>query len=493
MRPKTRPIPPYRPTRTRRPCAEARARALGPLVAAATLAAGAATGSPLLGATRPVPVSPGESHRAARTATTCPTFSWGSVSKARAYELAVFAIGPGEAVEPEDAPALRQRVVAAASSWTVPLERCLEPGRYAWVLRAQKKKDGSFTPWSRPAMFEIAEPPARVSEAEFQEALEVVRRYLADRPEPAVAEAPHAVSEARREPVETPGATFVTGEAPTPGAPLNNLGGGIFSATSGSSSAAIRGSNTQVGSETNKGYLGVQGSTDFDSILFLDSAITGNEIGVLGVSAGTTDNYGVVGITSGGWGGRFFNSAGNQSEVRLGSSDTAVRLIGNNQNDLRINFDNGGGNHYIFDDISDSNALKIESAFASDLVFNTNGAIEALRLTTSGDAIQHLTDNGLAKAWAKVAEDGSLVSCYRCASSSKVATGTYRVSFSPLGTDIRARPRLATPDSHTDFATATNRSIAVNNVAGNTTTVGVWTRIASNGDPFDTAFTIVIY
>ena len=69
-----------------------------------------------------------------------------------------------------------------------------------------------------------------------------------------------------------------------------------------------------------------------------------------------------------------------------------------------------------------------------------------------GDVTQTLPNNGVVKGWAKIAADGTIVSCYKCNTDStktyKVQTGGYSVSFSPLGTDISARPRTATLDTH---------------------------------------------
>jgi len=64
-----------------------------------------------------------------------------------------------------------------------------------------------------------------------------------------------------------------------------------------------------------RGYLGAQGATDFDGITTLD--ISGNEIGVLGVSVGgsSTDNYGVYGFSNY-YGGHFqHESSGNYADI----------------------------------------------------------------------------------------------------------------------------------------------------------------------------------
>ena len=77
--------------------------------------------------------------------------------------------------EGEDAePVLKQQVPGTASSWTPPLESCLERGgHYAWSVRALRGKITSV--WSSPSLFEVAAGP---SEKEFEAALEIVQRYL---------------------------------------------------------------------------------------------------------------------------------------------------------------------------------------------------------------------------------------------------------------------------------------------------------------------------
>lgn len=69
----------------------------------------------------------------------------------------------------------------------------------------------------------------------------------------------------------------------------------------------------------------------------------------------------------------------------------------------------------------------------------------------TGSLVNSLNGNGLVKAWAKVAFDGSVVACWRCNSgvTTSPEVGVYHVSFSPLASDIRSRPRMATIDSHT--------------------------------------------
>lgn len=89
--------------------------------------------SPLAAQTAsPVAVSPGSVAGMDSIRDGCPTFSWGAVEGARAYELVVYRL-PEEA-----APILRHGLPAGASSWTPPLAKCLAPGgRYAWAVRAR--------------------------------------------------------------------------------------------------------------------------------------------------------------------------------------------------------------------------------------------------------------------------------------------------------------------------------------------------------------------
>ena len=123
-----------------------------------------------LGAERPVAVSPGNVSKLALIEDRCPTFSWGAVPGAKQFELVVYRIGKeGE----EASPVLSKRISGSALSWTPDLDLCLERGgRYAWSVRARGKKVASE--WSAASLFEVASGP---SEAEFEEALAIVREY----------------------------------------------------------------------------------------------------------------------------------------------------------------------------------------------------------------------------------------------------------------------------------------------------------------------------
>ncbi len=60
-----------------------------------------------------------------------------------------------------------------------------------------------------------------------------------------------------------------------------------------------------------------------------------------------------------------------------------IRMDSDNTGDIFLQMRNGTSRHYIFDDQSDGNALDIESY--NDLVFNTSGSNERMRIMSSGE------------------------------------------------------------------------------------------------------------
>jgi len=99
----------------------------------------------------PIAGSPGAADRALAVRDGCPTFSWSEVEGRREYEIAAYRLGEdGVAGE---APLLRTRIEGAFLSWTPSLEKCLPPGRYAWVVRANAAE--GWTEWSEPRLFEV--------------------------------------------------------------------------------------------------------------------------------------------------------------------------------------------------------------------------------------------------------------------------------------------------------------------------------------------------
>jgi hypothetical protein len=115
----------------------------------------------------PVAVSPAGEGEVSLVADRCPTFSWGSVEGAAAYELAVLE-APGETAGSRFAPegervragmpvAISQVIPAAATSWTPSLGRCLRPGgTYAWAVRERGEYGRPDGEWSEWTIFEIA-------------------------------------------------------------------------------------------------------------------------------------------------------------------------------------------------------------------------------------------------------------------------------------------------------------------------------------------------
>ncbi len=97
-----------------------------------------------------------------------------------------------------------------------------------------------------------------------------------------------------------------------------------------------------VGTNSNFAYLATEGTLDYDGIISLD--IDDYDIGVLGVSIGTTnaDNYGIYGFSNG-WGGIFQNNASN-SFVSLGGNANAIRIVDGNEAEGKILVSDDNGN-----------------------------------------------------------------------------------------------------------------------------------------------------
>ena len=73
---------------------------------------------------------------------------------------------------------------------------------------------------------------------------------------------------------------------------------------------------------------------------------------------------------------------GAKLEVQF-TGTNGILIDGNDTGDARLQIENGGGNHYIFDDDSDGHSLDIESA--GEINFNTGGANERLSIRSNGD------------------------------------------------------------------------------------------------------------
>jgi hypothetical protein len=129
----------------------------------------------------PVAVSPGGVAQVKQVPTACPTFSWGAVEGAAAYEVQVFELdnsirGLRKQITGalDSQPVLTQAVSAAATSWTPSLGECLLPGRsYAWSVREIDVEGNEIGAPSQPRIFRIpvSGPGAGVPEPEPETSL----------------------------------------------------------------------------------------------------------------------------------------------------------------------------------------------------------------------------------------------------------------------------------------------------------------------------------
>jgi hypothetical protein len=130
------------------------------------------SGADRSGTTGPRTVSPGDEARSVTVAAPCPTFSWSGAAGAEAYEVAVYRLTDRGA---DREPALLEELPGPAFSWTPSRDRCMTPGeRYAWAVRA--RGPGGWGEWSAASLFQVPAAPGR---EELEQALAVVRSYLA--------------------------------------------------------------------------------------------------------------------------------------------------------------------------------------------------------------------------------------------------------------------------------------------------------------------------
>ena len=149
-------------------------------------------------------------------------------------------------------------------------------------------------------------------------------------------------------------------------------------------------------------------------------------------------------------------------------------------------------------DIAPSLNLGIPGNDGDFTVKNAGGTV-AVRLNGDGANVLNLfsdvpgQSNGLIKAWARINPDGSVHSCWRCntdpAQTLRGGIGAYSVDFTPLATDIRARPRVVVLDSH-DMLPTFGDVIKVDD-SGDFSSVNVRT-FDLDGLGEDSAFTVLI-
>lgn len=170
---------------------------------ALTFAPSAASADPIRTAptlaSTPIPVSPGSGEQTGR----CPTFSWGEVPGAWAYDLVVVALSTaGEPLRT----VLEHSIPGGALLWTPALDHCL-PGqaRYAWLIRARTEDE--VGPWSRASLFEVPAPAPAGREAGPGGLAPVPRLRARVRAEPVTrAKAGKEAASTRPDPVDRPGA-----------------------------------------------------------------------------------------------------------------------------------------------------------------------------------------------------------------------------------------------------------------------------------------------
>ncbi len=134
---------------------------------------------------------------------------------------------------------------------------------------------------------------------------------------------------------------------------------------------------------------------------------------------------------------------------------------------------------------------------AGDIAANavSSGKLRA-NLRLRGDTTNPLSGNGIVKAWARINANGTVESCYRCdpRDTRRLNLGDYEVSFRPLATDIRGRPRLATLDTFGDIPNVSSviGEISLADRMGQADEVFVQTANSSGNDA-DRRFVLVIF
>ena len=105
-----------------------------------------------------------------------------------------------------------------------------------------------------------------------------------------------------------------------------------------------------------------------------------------------------------------------------------------------------------------------------------------------------VSTTGLAKAWARISADGTIVACDRCnidaGQTRKVGAGLYHVDFTPLATDISGRPYSGQVDASNGQAGI--GQVGFSSLGADPSTVVVRTE-DSSGATSDKAFTVIVH
>ena len=134
-----------------------------------------------------------------------------------------------------------------------------------------------------------------------------------------------------------------------------------------------------------------------------------------------------------------------------------------------------------------------------DLIVVSHALGGALQLSgDTGTITNHLggfysQGNGLVKAWAEIyGGDGSVAESWNCAGATRLAKGRYAVSFSPIGGDIRRRPRMATVLARTGVLYSNGGEVNLRDHPSDNSKIVVETR-DSNGDLADYSFYLLVF
>ncbi len=134
------------------------------------------------------------------------------------------------------------------------------------------------------------------------------------------------------------------------------------------------------------GSMWVDVGTGTGNASTLDEAYDGGGLGLgrtIDADAGNVEIQGVGHLTVAANVGVGTTTPAAKLEVQF-SGVGGILLDGDDTGDARIQLENGGGTHAIFDDQSDNNNLKLESASGRSIAFNTDGSNERMVVQSDG-------------------------------------------------------------------------------------------------------------
>lgn len=192
----------------------------------------------------------------------------------------------------------------------------------------------------------------------------------------------------------------------------------------------------------------------------------------------------------------FLEDGSGRTTIELDGGGALLRLgVSGNHGDLQVR---DAANHTMFNFTADNALLQLGTTTDDgDLWLRNSGNAVTINMDGhSGNITNALNGNGLVKAWARIAVNGTVLSCFRCNTSAaetrRLGIGFYEVDFTPVATNIRSRPWSATLTTHVVTNTPFLGGIATAHRSGDTSSVLVRTT-NSNGVFADRPFTLVIY